>query len=340
MKTLNKYETLQDLDPASFVFVMATGIVSISLYINGWILLSNIFLGIGTLGYITLLLLFFLRSFWLAPIDFRKSKVLLELFKYLSFSAGTDALATHFAIRGSTTIALILGTIGAISAIILVYTIFCMLLFNTKESIQTVSPYWLLMAIAANSVGIVISSLWNQQAITNAIFIIIACCFWAFGIIIYLIFMTLNLYRMFFLPFKGEDLNPAFWTCLGGAAIAVVDGCSLILMNHVPQFLELIKPFIIGLSLLLWGWATALLPILIFMGMWKYFYFKVPIETVPSLWAVVFPLGMYSASIVYLSKSLQMEIIEGMGPLFLGIAVTAWIVVGIITRFNPINHQK
>lgn len=332
-------KSLEDLDPINFAFIMATGIVSISLHINGWIRLGNLFLAIGTVGYIGLILLFAARFYLVPKIAFHKMKDIQELFKYLSFSAGSDALAAHFSMLGNTVVAFILGFIGAISTIFLIYAIFCMLFFHAKESIQVVCPYWLLMAIASNSVGMVISDLWNQEAITNETIMIIASCFWSFGIMVYIFFMSLNFYRMFFFPFKGGDLNPAFWTCLGGAAIAVVDGCNLVLVNNAPQFLEQIKPFISGISLLLWGWGTAFLPILILMWAWKYFYFKVPLENDPSMWSVVFPLGMYSASIVYLSNALQMHLLDWWRPIFLAIAVLAWLAVGFVTKFNPFAKQ-
>ena len=169
--------------------------------------------------------------------------------------------------------------------------LFCTLFFHIQVPIQTISPFWLLLAITCNSSGIVITTLWENELLTNNIFLLFSFCFWTFGVFIYLIFMTLNIFRMLFYPFNGRDMDPCYWTCMGAAAIAVVDGSLLVLIQNPPLFLNAITPFIEGMLVFLWGWGTAWIPILCLMELWKKAYFKIPFHYQPSLWAMVFPLG-------------------------------------------------
>ena len=75
-----------------------------------------------------------------------------------------------------------------------------------------------------------------------------------------------------------------------------------ILVHNPPLFIEAIKPFMEGMVLFLWGWGTAWIPILCLMELWKVAYFKVPFHYQPSLWAMVFPMGMYTAATDLLSR--------------------------------------
>ena len=151
---------------------------------------------------------------------------------------------------------------------------------------------------------------------------------------IYLTLMTLNIYRMLFFPFKGEDLDPCYWTCMGAAAIAVVDGCQFIMAHHPPLFFYAVKPFMEGMVLFLWGWGTAWIPILCLMEIWKYFYFKMPFRYQTSLWAMVFPMGMYAFANDLLSDSLHIAGLDVLAQVWLWIACALWcLVAGMRTAF-------
>lgn len=331
---------LKDIDPVNFAFVMATAILSISLNIMNHFWLSELFFLLGTVGFVLLTFLFGLRLF-LFPKEVLAEGARVEiLFKYFTFSAGSSALAVRFCISDYTTIGITLGIIGAISAVILLYTTFCSLLFQKKVSIESVSPYWLLMAIACNYVGIVITTFWREGILDNALFLVAAFCFWTFGVTIYLLFMALNFYRMFFLRFEGKDINPSYWTCMGAAAIAVVDGCNWASAAHPPLFLDIVKPFVEGMNILLWGWATAWIPILCLMELWKYAHFKIAFQYSPALWAIVFPLGMYAAATDLLSKAIDLPSIQGMVPFILWAALLAWVGVSFLALLQLFKNLQ
>jgi tellurite resistance protein TehA-like permease len=53
------------------------------------------------------------------------------------------------------------------------------------------------------------------------------------------------------------------------------------------------RPFIDGVSLMVWAWGTWWIPLLAMFGVWKHVVRRVPLAYTPMLWGLVFPLAMY-----------------------------------------------
>lgn len=333
---------MKGLDPINFAYVMATGGISIIFRMAGWEKLSLLFFVLTAISYFSLIFLFAIRIFLFRKQFKREMVNIYDLFEYLTFGAGTNVLAICFILRGSDAIGTGLGLLGIASIIILIYYIFSTFFFGQNPYLESLSPVWLLMGIACHTIGITITALWQHGIIQQEIFLFLAFCFWSFGIVLYLIFMTLNIYRMFFFPFVGKDFFPAYWTCMGAAAIAVVDGGKLVLVDQAPLFLEIIKPYIQGTIFLLWGWGTLWIPILCLMEIWKYGPYKVPFRYHPSLWAMVFPLAMYTAATDLLSSNFHLEFLQGMVPVCMWISFACWLVIfGMIgMSFRKTNSLK
>lgn len=331
--------SLKNLSPANFAFIMSTGVLSIIFNKQGWVGFSRLFLLIGLIGYLALVALFLYRITILKKETFQDFIDVQKMFKYLTFSAGSNALAVALTLNGYGQVGIILGVVGVLSAILLTYTLFCTLFFHVHPSIQTISPFWLLLAIACNYCGITLTTFWQIDMLRDPAFLLLAFCFWTFGVFIYFSFMALNLYRMFFFRFDGEDLDPCYWTCMGAAAIAVVDGSQFIIVQDLPAFFGAIKPFMEGVILALWALGTAWIPILVLMGLWKWAYFKVPFRYQTSLWAMVFPVGMYTAATDILGTSLQFPLLQKMVAPLLWITFLLWCLVFYMSRLNPFGSR-
>ena len=96
-------------------------------------------------------------------------------------------------------------------------------------------------------------------------------------------------------------MTPLLWVVMGAAAIATNAGSTLILTDNGIPFLTAMRPFIDGLTLIMWAWATWWIPLLMLFGIWKHGVCRVPINYTPMLWSLVFPLGMYSLASLRLS---------------------------------------
>ena len=142
------------------------------------------FLIIGIFGYVVLISLIYGQVIYYSEKEVLQDfKDIQKMFKYLTFSAGSNALAVSCCLLGYNQSGLILGLIGVISTILLTYTLFCTLFFHIQVPIQTISPFWLLLAIACNSSGIVITTLWEKGMLINHIFLLLAFLFldfWSF----------------------------------------------------------------------------------------------------------------------------------------------------------------
>lgn len=330
---------IKNISPSNFGFVMATGILSIVFQKAHWSMISLFFLLLALFGYMILVGLFITRMYLFKYELLKDFGRIQKMFKYLAFSAGSNSLAVGLTLAGFNQAGLVLGFIGVVSTLLFTYILFCSLFFHIHSQIEAISPFWLLLAIAYHSSGIVITTLLANQVIMNHGFLLLAFGFWTFGILLYFIFMTLNLYRMIFFPFKGEEIDPGYWTCMGAAAIAIVDGGYFISLEPSLYFLDLVKPFIEGMLLFLWAWGTAWIPILCLMAVWKYLYYKVEFRYYSSLWAFVFPLGMYTDSLDILGSHYELAILTKIAPIFLWISFTAWLFVAYVSRLNPLSGE-
>ena len=51
-----------------------------------------------------------------------------------------------------------------------------------------------------------------------------------------------------------------------------------------------------GLSLILWAFGTWTIPLLVVFGLWRHVRHRARLTYTPELWAIVFPLGMYTTA--------------------------------------------
>lgn len=96
----------------------------------------------------------------------------------------------------------------------------------------------------------------------------------------------------------------------------------LILTDTGIAFLETMRPFIDGVTLIMWAWATWWIPLLMLFGFWKHGVRRTPIAYTPMLWSLVFPLGMYALA------SLRLSLAADFAPLRLISGAMVWVALG------------
>ena len=85
------------------------------------------------------------------------------------------------------------------------------------------------------------------------------------------------------------------------------------------------RPFLEGVTLSLWAWATWWIPLLLLFGIWKHGVRRVPLTYTPMLWAMVFPLGMYSLASLRFSLAADFPLLRAASLAMLWISVAAWL---------------
>jgi tellurite resistance protein TehA-like permease len=110
---------------------------------------------------------------------------------------------------------------------------------------------------------------------------------------------------------------------MGAAAISTNAGSALIQSAPPIPFLSALRPFVDGLTLVLWAWSTWWIPLLIIFWLWRHLACKLPITYHPTYWSVVFPLGMYTVATHRLALAGHLELLEAIP------AVTIWFALGV-----------
>src|SRR6516165_2941256 len=100
---------------------------------------------------------------------------------------------------------------------------------------------------------------------------------WGVGLGLYAIFVALFSYRIFFFEVGPDDITPLLWVVMGAAAISTNAGSTLILTDSGMPFLHSMRPFIDGVTLIMWAWATWWIPLLLLFGIWKHGVCRVPL---------------------------------------------------------------
>jgi tellurite resistance protein TehA-like permease len=159
--------------------------------------------------------------------------------------------------------------------------------------------------------------------------------FWGIGLGLYGIFITLFAYRIFFFDIEPDDITPLLWVVMGAAAITTNAGSSLILTDTRIAFLDSMRPFIDGVTLIMWAWATWWIPLLVLFGVWKHGVRGAPIRYTPMLWSLVFPLGMYAVASLKLSLAADFAPLRLVSGAMVWVALSAWALTAAGLMFSP-----
>ncbi len=323
-------ESIKRLATAYFAAVMATGIVSIALLLEKHMMLSNALFVLDIALYVLLFVAYIMRIFMFPKEVLGDLTHAGKVFGYFTFIAGTDVLGTRFAFAHHYEISLWLAILAFVSWIVLTYFIMMVMLFKNEQPIEKViNGGWLVTTVSCESLTVIGSVLADYLPQYATWLLFLAYSFWALGVVIYLIFIAMIMYRFFFYHVSTKDLSPPYWINMGAMAITTLAGARLVLFPHSTMFLMFVKPFVQGFTIMLWVWGTWWIPILLMMGIWKYIISKERFRYDPALWSMVFPLGMYTVACRMLGTIPGLGLITRLVPAELWIAVIGWTVVSI-----------
>ena len=164
--------------------------------------------------------------------------------------------------------------------------------------------------------------------LSRAVFVLIHML-WGVGIGLYASLATLLIYRIFFFAIGPDDLTPLLWVVMGAAAISTNAGSTLLLTDSGMPSLHSMRPFIEGVTLVLWAWATWWIPLLLLFGIWKHGICRAPLTYTPMLWSIVFSLGMYSIASLRFSLAADFPPLRAISLAVLWISVAAWIATSL-----------
>jgi tellurite resistance protein TehA-like permease len=336
-------KTLESLHPGNFAMVMATGIISIGLDALHFELLAGIFKGIALFGWVILIILCLVRVTRYYRAVFIDLKTPRMVFSYFTLVAATDIVGMLLHDSGYSSLALACWLIAFVFWCLLLYMAFSVLTFLSHENnVNIMHGGWLITIVGTQSLVLLGTTIAPDFGEYAHYMMVEVHMLWGLGLSLYGIFVALFCYRIFFLSLKPQDLSPLLWVVMGAAAISANAGTSLFWTDSQLPFLAAQKPFIDGVTLMIWSWATWWIPLLFLFGVWKHAINKIPFKYEPSLWSMVFPLGMYTVASVRLGQAAEFPPMIWIAQLMIWVAIGTWILVmaGMIRQILKLNQAQ
>lgn len=313
------------LDPGCFALVMATGIISNGFFLQGQRTIADVLFAINLVAYPGLWLLTILRAVRFHAAIRTDLLNPSRVFLFFTAVAATGVLGTAIGLRGFPTFALAMWLLAFVLWFALIYLGFGVLAFlNTADGADVIEGAWLNAIVGTQSLVILGALFALPSANAAALIAILLHMLWMLGLVLYAIFVALLAYRIFFVALKPGDVTPPLWIVMGAAAISVNAG-SLLEAGSGTPFLHAVEPFLDGVTLALWAWATWWIPLLVLLGIWKHVIHGVPIAYSTKLWSIVFPLGMYTVATLRLSRITDVPILASWSLITVWIAFAAWV---------------
>jgi len=337
----NSNNTLESLHPGNFAMVMATGIIGIGLTNLQFDALSVFFKGFAVFGWIVLIVLSalrFARYYRAVFIDLTAPRM---VFSYFTLVAATDIVGLILHGYGFIMLALACWVLAFVVWCLLLYTAFSVLTFLSHEhNVNIMHGGWLITIVGTQSLVLLGTLIAPDLGEYAHIMMVEVHMLWGLGLSLYGIFVALFCYRIFFLALKPHDLSPLLWVVMGAAAISTNAGTSLFWSDDQLPFLAAQKPFIDGVTLMIWSWATWWIPMLFLFGIWKHVTNKVPFAYEPALWSMVFPLGMYTVASERLGQAAEFPPMIWIAQLMIWLAIAAWVMVmsGMLNRIIKLRY--
>ena len=313
------------LNPGYFALVMATGIISNAMFFTDHRAVSNALFVVNSVFLLWLIAatlwraVYYRAAFWRGLVNPRR------VFSFFTIVAALDVYGGGLCLRGAGGIAVFFWFAAFALWFVLLYFSFGVLaIINKEDEANVIHGGWLIAIVGTESLVILGSQISPWLGSHAAAMFVLTHMLWGVGLGLYGIFVTLFAHRMFFFRVEPSDLAPLLWVVMGAGAIATNAGSVLILTETKLPFLQSVRPFIDGVTLLMWAWSAWLIPLLALLDIWKHAVRGEPLVYTPMLWSFVFPLGMFALASGRLSLASDFTPLAAVAYTMVWIALAAW----------------
>lgn len=316
------------LAPGYFALVMATGIISLGLELEGFHALSNVLLVIAALAYAVLVVLTLWRGVRFpheVVADFSGPR---NGFSFFTFVAGTNVLGARLATAGVPVVPYVLLAVSFLAWLVLGYVIPGLVVGKNQgdDILAGLNGTWFIWSVASQSVAVLAASLEPSAGSFGNALSILAVLSWGIGVILYAVIGCALIIRVLTRGIPVGEMGPAYWVTMGAGAITVLAGSRIVEMSDTAMVSVMRAP-VAAAAVVFWAFATWLIPALVGIGVWRHVINKVPLCYEAAMWSMVFPLGMYAVAGIYLGRADGLPIVGWIGGRFLWVALAVWAVV-------------
>lgn len=320
--------TVRELYPGYFALVMATGICSTALREVGQPTASAVLLVVAVGGFVVLSVAYGWRLARYPRRVIEDLGAADRAFAFFTAVAASCVLGVRLAGDGHRGAAVALTLLGAAVWLALTYTIPVRLILGPRSEpvLAGVNGTWFIWVVGTQSIAVSATVLDRPADGYARATALLAVLMWSVGVVLYLVVATLVLTRLLLLQVRPQDLTPPYWVTMGATAITVLAAARILSMAPAPA-VNAARPVVAGLGVVLWAFGTWLVPLLVAFGIWRHVLHRVRLSYLPSLWSIVFPLGMYAVASMELGAAADMPIVERIGRAWTWVAVAAWLAV-------------
>ncbi len=321
---------VRNLSPGYFALVMATGIISVGLTLEGFTGASDALLAIAALAYVALIALTIWRVIAHRAIVARELADPAIGFQFFTFVAATNVLGARFAMDWGVVLPAILLAVSGAAWLISGYAIpWAVMLGRRQQSVLSgVDGTWFIWAVASQSVAVLAAGLEPELGGIRELLSVVAILSWGVGLILYATIGILVVVRLVTHGIAPEEFGPPYWVAMGAAAITILAGSRVVEMSNTPM-VTVTRGLVAGGSVVLWCFATWLIPVLVAIGWWRHIRHRIRLAYTPALWGIIFPLGMYAVASIDLGHADRLPLVSWIGSMWLWFAVAAWLVTTI-----------
>lgn len=324
-------EAVRGLAPGYFALVMATGIISVGLRLEGVLLPSTLLLYACGAAFVVLSVLTLARLVAHRPQirdDFMDPR---RGFGFFTLVAGANVLGARLAMEKHTGWTTALLVLALILWVVLGYVVpwTAVLGRSDRPVLTSANGTWFVWVVASQSVAVSAATLQPHAATwQRGPLAILAVFSWSVGVFLYAATGVFVALRLMLYELKPKDLTPSYWVAMGAAAITVLAGARIVEMASAPM-VNATRGLVAGTSVVFWSFATWLIPPLVAAGWWRHRTHRVPLTYDATLWSMVFPLGMYAVAGIYLGKADHLPVVGTIGFVELWVALAVWVAVAV-----------
>jgi tellurite resistance protein TehA-like permease len=319
---------VEGLTPGYFALVMASGIISVGMDLEGFAVVSAILLGVCAAAFVLLLALTAWRFVAFRSAvneDFMDPR---RAFGFFTFVAGTNVLGVRLGMEGWYWATALLLLFSGLAWLLLGYVVPWTAVLGRQERpvVVTANGTWFIWVVASQSVAVAAATIEPVFDPVRRELALLAVMSWSVGVFLYGAAGILVSLRLMLYSFGPEELTPPYWVSMGALAITVLAGARIVEMADAPM-VDVTRDLIAGLAVVFWAFATWLIPVLVAAGWWRHVARKVPLRYEATLWSIIFPLGMYAVAGIYLGQTDRLPVVSVVGSVELWVAFAAWAIV-------------